>query len=337
MQAHSNLPFSPHGSNREVTPIPWRDFVAELLGLYQPGLRAPATLIKMKQSLALLKIETTADLTTDAIASLIVSHPNWRPHTTWGILGCLRTAAIYAVKTGRLEVSPFALRPLHTLVRRPKITHTKHASREDIRKILDTMARDVTELRGWPQWYARRLHSLFSVVAYCGLRALEAQTLHAADVDRELRIIRVTDRPGARLKTPGSAAPVPMPDALWEILCGTNNMTSWLSHRLDAPPDFDIDRDCPYLFPTTRRRGPWVRGRDGCRPLDRLKAVARRAGVGCTTFLSVRHGWATHSAFWGVPRGLAQAVLRHTSDRTIDWYMHDDLDNLRQATRHIDF
>ena len=129
---------------------------------------------------------------------------------------------------------------------------------------------------------------------------------------------------------------MPMPDILHGLICGSDG---WLSHRLDAPPDFEIDRNCPWLSPPTARahRAPWLLGRDGCRPLDRLQAAARRANVAGMTFSSLRHSWATHSAHWGVPRGMARLVLRHTSERTMDWYTHDDLDNLRDATRHIQY
>ena len=48
--------------------------------------------------------------------------------------------------------------------------------------------------------------TLTAVVAYCGLRALEPQRLHVVDVDPELRVVRVVDRPDASLKTPSSSA-----------------------------------------------------------------------------------------------------------------------------------
>ena len=153
-----------------VVPMPWKDFVAEVLNLYRPGLRAPSTLKKMRRSLAMVNIATTADLTTDVIANLITSHPNWSPNTAWGILDCVRTAAAEAVRTGRLEISPFTLRPLDTICRKRRSLRKKHHSREDVRKVLNILAEDVTELRGWPLWYARRTQALVCVVAYTGAR-----------------------------------------------------------------------------------------------------------------------------------------------------------------------
>ncbi len=319
--------------NPKAKPVAWDQFEKELIGLYAPGLRSRGTKLKMRQALSLVKhLETTDGLNTDTLAEIITSHPHWSPRTTWGLLGCLRTAANYAYDKGYLEQSPFTLRPIHTLVHRGRPRSKKHLTREETRNILATMASDVAELQGWQQWFARRLQALTAVVAYCGLRASEAQLLHASDIDIKESMINVTERAAHRLKTDAAAAPVPMPRALRPIV------ESWTARRLDAPPDFPINQDCPWLFPTASRERPWVSGRDGCKPLDRLKTVAKRAGVEHATFQMLRHGWATHSSYWGVSRGMSQRVLRHTSDRMIEsWYTHDDLENLRSSVADIDF
>src|SRR5208337_3391992 len=112
------------------------------------------------------------------------------------------------------------------------------------------------------------------------------------EIRLEARFIALTDRGrdgGYRLKTPGSEQPVPIPEALVPIL------TDWLSHRLDAPVDFPIPLDFPWLFPTLNRRSNWTSGPPGTKPVQRLQAVGKRAGVEGLTLLALRHSWATHA------------------------------------------
>ena len=128
---------------------------------------------------------------------------------------------------------------------------------------------------GWAGWKARRLLVAFSVAIYTGLRMRELFTLQISDIDLDAYIIRLTPRGahGKGLKSDGSAKPVGMPTALVPIL------ESWLSHRLDHPAGMTIDLKCPWLIPTCSRKGPWTTGRSKARPLGRLKAIARRAGI----------------------------------------------------------
>ena len=154
----------------------------------------------------------------------------------------------------------------------PKWTDKKHFSRKEIRSVLDLMHHDIEATEGWARWRARRLYALTATVAYCGLRRNEALFLHAVDIDLADRVINLTDRGrsgGQRLKTASSEAPVPIPDALAEIL------SDWLKHRLDHPADFQF-RPAPWLIPCPlNRRSNWTEGPPernlsrGCKPSPR--------------------------------------------------------------------
>jgi len=320
--------------------IPFDQFRAELLRLYGPPHRAPATRRQMKQVLnlvAALGVKTTADLTQTLVARFIEGRPPGQsPRTLQSLLVCLRGVCNQATVNGYLRVSPFASRSVaRWLGHIGPPTERKHYSRAEIRQVLTLMGQDVESTAGWAQWKARRLQALTATVAYTGLRRSETLFLHAADIHLEARFIALTDRGrsgGKRLKTEGSEQPVPIPDALLPILA------DWLSHRLDAPVDFPVPLDCPWLFPTLNRRSNWTGGPPGTKPLDRLRDVAKRAGVEGMNFLSLRHSWATHAEYHGYGPALIQRVLRHTTEQTAaKWYRHADLPNLVERCAGFDF
>jgi integrase len=196
----------------------------------------------------------------------------------------------------------------------------QHHSMEEIARVLALMARDVERKTGWAQWRARRLQALASVVAYTGMRKMEAIGLMVEDILLDERLILIVPRDGNRLKTVKSAQPVPIPEALAPILA------DWLPRT-----------GCVWAFPNSMHTNPWVGGSPGYKPLDRMRRLGKRAGVDDFTFLSLRHSWATHAEYWGLSDTMIQRVLRHTSVRTQGHYRHADSANIRAATRGIDF
>ena len=324
-----------------IRPIPFPEFRDEVLRLYDPPHRATATRRQIRyvlEQVAALQVKTTADLTPALVARFVESRPPGQsPRTLHSVLRVLRAICNQAVLTGYLRVSPFALRRVSQWVGRiGPPTEKKHYTRDEIRRVLTLMAQDIETTAGWSQWRARRLYGLTAVVAYTGLRGVsEALFLHATDVKLEARFIALTDRGrdgGHRLKTEGSEQPVPIPDALVPILM------DWLEHRLDRPADRPIPMDCPWLFPNTSGSSNWRSGSPGTKPLDRLQASAKRAGVEGLTFLSLRHSWATHAEYHGYGPALIQRVLRHTTEQTAaKWYRHADLPNLIERCAGFDF
>ncbi len=322
-----------------IRPIPFPEFRDEVLRLYTAPHRAAATRRQMKKVLdlvAALEVKSTADLTPCLVARFIESRPPGQsPRTLQTLLRVLRGVCNQAVINGYLRVSPFALRRVSQWLGRIGRPQEKvHYSRDEIRRVLTLMATDVESTAGWSQWRARRLYALTATVAYCGLRASEALFLHASDVKLEARYIDLTDRSrdgGRALKTDASARPVPIADALVPIL------QDWLSHRLDHPADFEIP-PCEWLFPTLNRKSNWKSGVPGQKPVQRVQAVAARAGVEGMTLQSLRRSLATHLEHHGTGQAMITRILRHTDSRTtLTWYQLADVPNMVQAMASFDF
>jgi integrase len=330
-----------------VGPVPMARLREELTALYQPPLRAPATLLRLRQTFRLVAelggVETTADLTPAMLARFIQARTatGEAATTTMSLLRNLRVICGYAADMGYVRVNPFALRKRWFRV--PKAAaERKHHAREDIARVLDLLRVEAGRKTGWPQWRARRLYALAALFAFTGLRRNEGLYLTVGDIDLAERIIEIRPRVGGRLKTEASAQPVPIPEPLAPILA------DWLAHRLDTPgtaadvPDGcasrPVRRDCPWVFPGTTRKGPWVGGSPGDRPVDKLRAAGQRAGVEGLTFLSLRHSFATHAELWGLSETQIQRILRHTTTRTArEHYRHADNANLRAMVRGVSF
>lgn len=332
-----------------ASPIRMSQFRREFSALYQPPLAARSTWLKYRQVLdqvERLGCASTADLTPELVARFIGSQPaGHSPHTTRSLLMALRAICNYAEGRRYVVISPFRLRKLSRWIRVTPPAGKRHLSREEVRRVLDTMRADVEAKRGWAQWRARRLYALTATVAFTGLRAREAQCLWVADIDLAARSIELVPRgphlPEAipageapRFKTEASAAAIGVPAALVPIL------TDWLAHRLDHPAGWSMPpaERIPWLFPGSRRTSAWVTGTCEERPVGRLKAVGRRAGVEGLTYQALRRTWATVAEGLGVPQALITRQCRHTNDTTTKrWYQQRDLDALRGAVEGFDF
>lgn len=326
-------------------PIPWDRFRAEVLALYEPPLRARATYTSMRHMLDVVSglvgpEATTSTLSPSLIARLIATRPHGQSaYTTASLLSYLRAACGYAYSQQYIFANPFAFRKKWIRTPAPA-DRQRHHSLEDIARVIDLAREDVSrKLPGsWSQWRARRLLALVSVVAYTGLRRNEALHLRTEDIDLHGRMLLILPRAGSRLKTEGSAQPVPIPDALGHVLA------EWIPHLAlpeGHPDDPEVftprdnpsgRRDTGWLFPNAYRTGPWVGGSQGHKPLDQFKRLGKRAGVEGFTFLSLRHSWATHAeSKWGFSEAFIQRVLRHTNRRTQRHYRHADPENLKAA------
>ena len=349
MRSLSLLEDPDDGGRVVVTPIPFERFRAEIEALYAPPMRAPATLVKMRQVLAILaglEVETTAELTSGLVARFVASRPTTeQPNTTAGLLSYLRAACSIAEDEGWLARSPFRCR--RQWIRWENAEGPRHHSLEAIRRVLELLARDVERKVGWGQWRARRLQALVATVAHTGMRKKEALYLRVEDLDFAAGTIRIRPRAGNRLKTRASAQSVPMPPALSALL------SAWLPHQACPPPvrrplkprpgrhaeSRALSRpvDPGWLFPNVYRTGPWVGGSRGHKPLDRVRGVGRRAGVEGFSFQSLRHSFATHAlTAWGWTPAQVQRVLRHATVRTQAHYLHDDAANLRALGARVD-
>lgn len=302
---------------RGPRPIAFARFVDQVLDLYRPPLRAPATQRRMRQLLRLLGElgpRSTADLTT----GLICRYISWRAESVCtnsivGELSYLASACSHAVDEGWLDRSPFDSRRLE--VREEPPADKSWHPLAHVRKVLRYLER-----RAARSWLDHRLFAMAATVAYTGLRRNEALCLKVADVDFRAGLLLVEARPRLnRLKTRASAAPVPIPPELRVVL------RRWI--RV-------VGSD--WLFPAQHRRGPWLGGNASARACDRLKAAGEACGVTGLTLQSLRHSWATHAEGpWHLGEGQIQRVLRHTRPMTSRRYRHADAANLREIGRNV--
>jgi integrase len=193
----------------------------------------------------------------------------------------------------------------------------KHYTFEEVQRILRLATAEATTFQ------TRRLRALVSFIAYTGCRFSEAVHLEWQDIDFERGIAWLYFKVENDLKTEGSQAPFGLPDKLLAVL------REWK----DDPEHID----CSWVFPNTEEK-PWKTGGPGYRPFDQMKALAERAGVQDGNFKRFRHALATHGKQrFGMSKEQVQAQLRHTTTDTQEIYTHDDLANLREAMRRVDF
>jgi integrase len=294
-------------------PVPldaWRDRV---LALYRS--KARTTRLKMgqatREAIALAGPgATTADLTPELVAAF-AARPG-HGSTTNGLLRSLHAAMRLAVRWGQLDPAAVAGGPLQVPEGPP--ARRKHFSRSEVARVLDHLR------RGCASWEGHRLYAFASILAFAGLRRTEALILRVGDVDLDRGFVFVSPN-GRRLKTPGSEAPVPMPGRLRTVLrywiprCGSE-----------------------WLLPGKRRGGPWTGGPLGKRAGDRLRLAAEEVGVEGMTPHTLRHSLSTHlGVWWGLSRTQRKLILRHTTERTGDRYLHPDLEGLAELVRDFDY
>jgi integrase len=318
-------------------PMKWAKFVGEIECRFAPP-RCTAhyhrDIKKTCAQLAALGVATTFDLTPELLVRYVAScPPEWSPFTLKGNLVRIRTVCSHAVRDRRLPASPFATLPISMIVRLGKPQGKRHLTRAEIARLMEVLKGDVAALQGWAGWKARRLHFVVALGLYCGLRKLELLRLQVADVDLVARVIRLKPHnKTGRFKTKGSEAPVPIPDALADII------QDWLAHRLDHPRGLAIDMACPWLIPTCDRKAPWTSGAVGTKPLHRLQAAARRAGIEHATMHMLRRSCATHLEALGVPRSMIARILRHSGEQvTEEFYLRADEQNMVDAVKDLTF
>jgi integrase len=302
--------------------VAYSRFAAEVEEIYAS--RAPATLAKMRQVLREIGevpgVAKTSDLRPVVLARWVNAHPARTVATAESLLGSFRAAVSIGMASGYLATSPFAVPVvIPDPAEGPAGEKVRHYSVSEVEAMI-ALAGD--EARASDAWKAHRAEALIATYAYAALRKREALFLRWEDVDFGRHVLRI--RPNApvghRLKTRASAAPVPMAPALEEVL------RRWVA------------RCCsPWVFPGTRRLNPWTGGAPGHKPLCVVKALGRRAGVPGVTILGFRHSFATHAPRWGLSREMVRAILRHTSERTQDHYVHADVDDLVDAARRVGY
>jgi integrase len=310
-------------------------FVPELMAEYGPRLRSIGTLRAVKRVLKILRemnVTQTSDLTVKLMTRIVSSrNPELSPNTVKSILQTISAICGHAVNFGYLDVNPFQRRPIRTFVRGCKPQGERHLTKAQIVAIHSVLAADVRDRQGWALYRARRLQALVVLISGTGLRRGEALHAHVTDLDLDEGLFWVVSRSTHRLKTAGSEKFVIVAAQAIDIL------RDWLTHRMDAPEGFEREPS-PYLFPNIRSATPWLNGPPGYRPLDRLKAVAKRAGVDGASYQKLRASVATHMEAAGCGPAQIQRQLRHSNQGvTQAHYMQADRANMKKAMENFGY
>jgi integrase len=218
--------------------------------------------------------------------------------------------------------NPFAGRGKATVGRRRKRAKERAGANEKERhytfeQVRAMLKRATEEAVSWP---TKRLRALVYFVAYTGARIDEVIHLEWHDIEWNAGVAWLHHKIENELKTEDSAAPFGLPDKLITIL-----------------REWEAEKTCSWVFPNSTGR-PWKGGGPGYKHLDQLKALAERAGVKDATWKKFRHALSTHAkGRFGLTAEQVRAQLRHTTVDTQEHYTHDDLANLRDAVKEIDF
>ncbi len=298
--------------------MPFAKFRDEVLSIYRAA-REPGTWRIMRRALELLAatgLRTTRDLTPATIARFVGNcrGAGLSDVSADSYLRSVSASCTYAAKMGYVRASPFTI--VHGWGLDPVPPELPaYLTLGELARLMVELDRSATDWRG------QRLRALVALVAHTGLRRGEALHLQVSDVDLATGFLRVARRRlRHRAKTRASAAPVPIPGPLEDVLA------AWLPRT-----------GSEWCFPNVSRTGPWTGGAYGSRPNDELSAAGRRAGIKRVNWRMLRHSFATHSPRWGLDPIRLKQVLRHTTLRTQEIYIHPDHEGLRDAVRHVHF
>lgn len=310
-----------------MSPITYQSLRAEIEAYYQPPLRRKSTLAKMRTVLRefgdLPGVELSTDVTAAAIRAWLAKYPDRAPMTQRSYLSALRAALRLSRKAGWIDFNPFELRTVCDWVPFAAFDEEdeepgsrRHCSIAEICRLLCLLDREARE-GGWPAW---RLQALVYTYVHTGLRKSEALGLRVSDYRDG--VFRVRGNSRRDLKTRSSRRVVGASPELVTVL-------DWWIPRCGSSE---------WLFPGVIRRGPWLGGSPGYRPLDQVRAAGERAGIEGLTIHSLRRSIATHARRLGLTRDDVQDLLGHADVETQDdWYREQDAENARELARRIRF
>ncbi len=250
-----------------TSPLPIALFAAALYEHHTALGRADSTVARLKGIVAALYrigVRTTDDLAADdLVPRILATRPAGESHhTRYGVLSALRTALDFAHREGRIDAIP----PLPTIPQpgdRGLPAPRRLLSRPEVLRVLSHMKARADS------WEAQRTYVLARVAAATGLLARELLPLRWEDVDFEDQTLRV--RPRERFRRSAQPAVVILAPTLLP------DLASWR----DAA-------DSPWLFPNKTRSGYWHDGPHGSRPVQRIAAAGRDAGVEGLTLDALR-------------------------------------------------
>jgi integrase len=228
------------------------------------------------------------------------------------LLRAFASAVVIGIESGYLAVSPIG-RWKRWIQQLPRPGSTQwHRTPEEIKRFLDLLDHEAASGR----FLERRTRVLGYVYAFTGLRKMEALGLRWIDVELEASLIHIRPHPGRPLKTASAEASLWIHPKLAPIL---SEWRAWLERTWTY-------RGTPWLFPnrTGVGLGFWHSGPPGSKPLDRIKAAGRRAGLENLTILSFRKTIGTYARAWGLTPDELKRWLRHSGTGMQSYYQEHD-------------
>jgi integrase len=305
-----------------MSALPFSELRTRVVAYYEASRRKPMTRQRVEQLLTeiervLPSEATSADLGESVIVRWLDQFCQRRKASTViGYLSYLRALWTVLARIAPLDPLPDwkRLRPRHRQRVGP------HLPWQEAARLL-TGLRARAEAGDWRDW---RIYICAAVALYCGLRRDELLCLRKDQIDFENEVIWIESHGDLSIeaKTEKSEAPVPIPPELLPDLRHYHGMTKG-----------------PYLFPGVKSRRPWRHGSNGRRPIDSLRAAAKKCGIEVRDWQMLRRTWATAAAGrWGRSDREIQQVLRHTSPIISKrHYCGTDLANLRQTASHVTY
>ena len=233
-----------------IKAVPYARFRDEVLALYQPPCRRPATRAKVAQVLGELTTHcrSTRDLGPATISS-------WMAATSG--TGCLYAPVSVKLASSRLHV--WRLPVVHAEpIRVPKARPVAAGRRARRVGAVQADTARLRKLAGYWQGPTRKPgrapgrpygYGLLSIAGAIPVRAIARfWGLRTTDVDLAVGVVKIRSHSRRRLKTGARAAVLPMAPPLAEVLAAWIPLT-----------------ECEWLFPHKWRTGPWLSGTHGKR------------------------------------------------------------------------
>jgi integrase/recombinase XerD len=192
----------------------------------------------------------------------------------------------------------------------------KHVSQDQIKKILETAAEDITPL-------GHRNKLMIYMLYVCGLRVSELIALKISDIYFQESYIKIFGK-GSKERV------IPLPTEMKEFLNKYVDqvhkilLTSGTTTRRNQI----VQRSSDYLFPIIYNGKAQPMSRQGFWRI--LKEIVQKAGfVHAVSPHMLRHSLATHMLKRGANLRILQTLLGHEKINTVQVYTHLDISHLR--------
>lgn len=191
----------------------------------------------------------------------------------------------------------------------------KHVSQDQIKKILETAAQDITPI-------GHRNKLMIYILYICGLRISELVSLKISDIHFQESYLKILGK-GSKERI------IPLPAEMKEFLSKyVSQVHQILLTSSQTRTKNALERSSDYLFPILYNGKIQPMTRQGFWRI--LKEIAQKSGlVHSVSPHMLRHSLATHMLKRGANLRILQTLLGHEKINTVQVYTHLDISHLR--------